>query len=176
LSEWLKNWEFHPQSISHPIPRYSRNTANHIGILRKSKDFKTTNGWKKWKVSVAEIPVIAIVDDDESVREALESLMKSVGYIAKVFPSAGDFLSLGHLDDTSCMILDVQMPGMSGLELQSRLIAAKRRIPIIFISAHSDADARARAIEAGAVGFLQKPFSEDALLNAIDSCLTDSHA
>ena len=122
-------------------------------------------------VSVAKIPVISIVDDDESVREAIESLMKSVGYIAKVFPSAGDFLRSGHLNDTGCLILDVQMPGMSGLELQDRLIASKCRVPIIFISAHCDTEARARALEAGAVGFLQKPFSEDALLGAIDSSL-----
>jgi len=124
---------------------------------------------------VTQTPVISIVDDDESVREAIESLMKSVGYIAKVFPSAGDFLSSEHLDDTGCLILDVQMPGMSGLELQNRLVASKSRIPIIFISAHSDADARARALDAGAVGFLQKPFSEDALLNAINLSLADSH-
>jgi FixJ family two-component response regulator len=128
--------------------------------------------WKKWKVSVTAIPTISIVDDDESVREAIESLMKSVGYTAKVFPSAGDFLSSGHLDDTGCLILDVQMPGMSGLELQDRLVASKSQVPIIFISAHCDADARARALKAGAVGFLQKPFSEDALLNAIKLSLT----
>ena len=117
------------------------------------------------------IQVISIVDDDESVREALESLMKSVGYVAKVFPSAGDFLRSGYLNDTGCLILDVQMPGMSGLELQKSLVASKCRVPIIFISAHSDADARARALKAGAVEFLQKPFSEDALLNAINSSL-----
>ena len=127
------------------------------------------------KVTVTETPVISIVDDDESVREAIESLMKSVGYTAKVFPSAADFLSSENLDDTGCLILDVQMPGMSGLELQTRLVASKCRIPIIFISAHSDADARARALDAGAVGFLQKPFSEDALLNAINLSLGDSH-
>jgi FixJ family two-component response regulator len=98
--------------------------------------------------------------------------MKSVGYIAKVFPSAGDFLRSGHLADTGCLILDVQMPGMSGLELQSRLVASRSRIPIVFISAHSDAEARARALEAGAVGFLQKPFSEDALLSAIKTSLS----
>ncbi|MEK6303359.1 MAG: response regulator [Acidobacteriota bacterium] len=120
---------------------------------------------------MADIPVISIVDDDESVREAIESLMKSVGYLAKVFPSAGDFLNSGFLDDTGCLILDVQMPGMSGLELQNRLVASKCRVPIIFISAHCDAESRARALEAGAVGFLQKPFSEDALLNAISSSL-----
>jgi FixJ family two-component response regulator len=123
------------------------------------------------KVGVAEIHVISIVDDDESVREALESLMKSVGYKTEVFPSAGDFLSSGHLDDTACLILDVQMPGMSGLELQSQLAASKCQVPIIFISAHGDAETRRRALKAGAIGYLQKPFSEDALLNAIKSSL-----
>ena len=93
---------------------------------------------------MTEIPIISIVDDDGSVREAIESLMKSVGYIAKVFPSAGDFLRSGHLDDTGCLILDVQMPGMTGLELQDHLVASKSRIPIIFISAHCDAESRAR--------------------------------
>ena len=120
---------------------------------------------------VTENPVISIVDDDESVREAIESLMKSVGYIAKVFSSAGEFLKSEYLNDTGCLILDLQMPGMSGLELQSRLAASRSRVPIIFISAHSDAEARARALEAGAIGFLQKPFSEDALLDAIKSSL-----
>jgi FixJ family two-component response regulator len=122
---------------------------------------------------VTEIPLISIVDDDEALREAIESLIKSVGFIARVFPSAEDFLRSGNADDTGCLILDVQMPGMTGLELQNHLVASKSRIPIIFISAHSDADARARALKAGAVGFLQKPFSEDALLNAINSSLAD---
>ena len=120
---------------------------------------------------MTEIPLISIVDDDESVREAIESLMKSVGYIAKVFSSAGEFLKSEYLNDTACLILDLQMPGISGLELQSRLAASRCRVPIIFISAHSDAEARARALEAGAIGFLQKPFSEDALLDAIKSSL-----
>jgi FixJ family two-component response regulator len=125
----------------------------------------------KWKASVIEHRIISIVDDDESVREAIESLMKSVGYSARVFPSASDFLGSGFLNSTDCLILDVQLPGMSGLELQNHLIASNCRVPIVFISAHCTAESRARAIEAGAVGFLQKPFSEDALLNAISSSL-----
>lgn len=120
---------------------------------------------------MTEIPLISIVDDDESVREALESLMKSVGYVARVFPSARDFLNSDELKKTNCLILDVQMPGMNGLELQSRLLASNRRIPIVFISAHCDADAQARVLKAGAIGFLQKPFSEDDLLDAIKASL-----
>jgi FixJ family two-component response regulator len=124
------------------------------------------------EVGVSEIPRISIVDDDESVREAIKGLMRSMGYRAEVFASAEDFLSSGHLNETACLILDVRMAGMSGLELQSKLTASNCRVPIIFISAHSNRRARARAIEAGAVAFLMKPFSDDALLNAIKSSLS----
>lgn len=119
---------------------------------------------------MSDIPVISIVDDDDSVREALASLMRSAGYIPKVFSSAGDFLNSEYFDETGCLILDVQMPGMTGIELQQHLLASKRTVPIIFISAHDDAQARVRALEAGAVVFLKKPFSDDALLEAINSC------
>ena len=126
---------------------------------------------KERKVSVAEDSIISIVDDDESVGQALESLMKSVGFRAEVFASAEQFLNSGHLNNTDCLILDVRMPGMSGLELQGELTASNSRVPIVFVSAHSDDEARARAIAAGAVAFLLKPFSEDALLDAIDLAL-----
>jgi len=120
---------------------------------------------------VSQIDVISVVDDDDSVREAIESLLKSVGYGVELCASAEEFLNLGSRQETACLILDVQMPGMSGLELQCRLAAANRSIPIIFISAHSDENARARALAAGAIAFLQKPFSEAALLDAINACL-----
>lgn len=116
-------------------------------------------------------PLISIVDDDESVRNALKSLIDSVGFHAEVFGSGEEFLKSRHLTDTDCLITDVRMPGMSGLELQDRLHAVNSPIPIIFISAHDDGDARTRALRAGAIGFLQKPFSEDALLGAIGVCL-----
>jgi FixJ family two-component response regulator len=120
---------------------------------------------------VSQTSVISIVDDDESVREAIESLLKSVGYRVELFASAEAFLNPGSRQEAACLILDVRMPGMSGLELQGRLAASNHSIPIIFISAHSDENARARALAEGAIGFLQKPFSEEALLDAINTCL-----
>jgi FixJ family two-component response regulator len=120
---------------------------------------------------VSQLSVISIVDDDDSVREAIESLLKSVGHRVELFASAEEFLNLGSRQETACLILDVRMPGMSGLELQGRLATANRSIPIIFISAHSDENARARALAAGAIEFLQKPFSEETLLDAINAGL-----
>lgn len=114
---------------------------------------------------------ISIVDDDDSVRQALKSLIDSVGFRAEVFGSGEEYLNSPQVYQTDCLIADVRMPGMSGLELQDRLHAANSPIPIIFISAHDDGDAKARALRAGAIGYLQKPFSEDALLGAIGVCL-----
>jgi len=123
------------------------------------------------EMTVSERVVISVVDDDQSVREALKSLLDSVGYGTEVFISAEDFWNSGRLTKTSCLILDVRMSGMSGLELQRLLNAAESNVPIIFISAHDDGEARVRALHAGAIAFLQKPFSEDALLRAISKAL-----
>ena len=117
-------------------------------------------------------PTISIVDDDALVREAIRRLIKSVGMNARAYASAVDFLSSNHAQDTSCLILDVQMPGMSGLELQQRLADSGYRIPIIFISAHSNGQIRDQAIGAGAVDFLFKPFSEEALVDALHAALS----
>src|SRR5256886_16117174 len=121
-----------------------------------------------WKAALPDIQKISIVDDDESVREALKSLLKSVGFEAEAFASAEEFLNSGHLCRTACLILDVRMPGMSGVELQDRLTASRDGVPIIFISAHADEEARARALASGAIAFLVKPFSDEALLDAIE--------
>jgi FixJ family two-component response regulator len=118
--------------------------------------------------------LISIVDDDESVREALKSLIDSVGFRSEVFDSGEEFLKSPFVSQTDCLIADVRMPGMSGLELQDRLKAANSSIPIVFISAHDDREARAQGLRAGAVDFLQKPFSEDSLLGAITACLDKS--
>ena len=124
-----------------------------------------------WENGVSGLPGISVVDDDESVREAIYDLMDCMGLRTEVFSSAEDFLNSGGLREKTCLIVDVRMPGMSGLELPSHLNAAGFRIPIIFISAHDDGEAKSRALGAGAIEFLKKPFSEDALLGAIRASL-----
>ena len=108
---------------------------------------------------VPKVPLISIVDDDESVRVALKSLIGSVGFRAEVFGSGEEFLNSTYLLQTDCLIADVRMAGMTGLELQERLNDAGAPIPIVFISAHDDKEARTRGLRAGAIAFLQKPFS-----------------
>ena len=115
--------------------------------------------------------VLAVVDDDASVGQATAQLIRCFGFAVEVFASGEEFLHLGSLRDTSCLILDVHMPGMSGVQVQSRLAALGYRIPIIFITAYSREGLRERALAAGAVDFLQKPFSEEALLRGIRSAL-----
>ena len=117
------------------------------------------------------IPVISIIDDDESVRAATNRLVRSLGFVALTFACADDFLRSPGLNDTSCVIADIQMPGMSGIELQSALIASGKDIPIIFITAFPDERIRMRAMEAGAVGFLSKPFKGSTLIQHIDDAL-----
>jgi FixJ family two-component response regulator len=117
------------------------------------------------------IRVLSLVDDDASVRKATGRLIKSFGFTVEVFASGEEFLCFGSLRITSCLVLDVQMPGMNGLQLQIHLAAAGYRIPIIFITAHPDEEIRAQALEAGAVAFLTKPFGEEALLKGIRSAL-----
>ena len=120
------------------------------------------------------VPLISIVDDDDAVRNSLDDLIRSIGFRTQGFPSADAFLSSNQAQDTACLILDVRMPGMNGLELQRQMVVANWRIPIIFITSHADDDARARALEAGAVAFLYKPFREEELLHAIDAALKHS--
>jgi FixJ family two-component response regulator len=119
-------------------------------------------------------PLISIVDDDDALRNSLEDLIRSIGFQTQGLPSAEAFLSSTQARDAACLILDVRMPGMSGLDLQRQIVAANWRIPIIFVTSHADDDARVRALEAGAVAFLYKPFHEEELLNAIDAALKHS--
>jgi FixJ family two-component response regulator len=120
-------------------------------------------------------PVISIIDDDGSVRAATGNLVRSLGYIVHAFASAGEFLRSPHLNDTSCVIADVQMPAMSGLELQARLLAEGYRVPFIFITAFSADNVRAQALKAGASCFLTKPFTGEALINCLDVALRERH-
>jgi FixJ family two-component response regulator len=120
-------------------------------------------------------PVISIIDDDGSVRAATGNLVRSLGYIVHAFASAGEFLRSPHLNDTSCVIADVQMPAMSGLELQAHLLAEGYRVPFIFITAFSADNVRAQALKAGASCFLTKPFTGEALINCLDVALRERH-
>ena len=120
---------------------------------------------------MANPPLISVVDDDDSVRESLGGLIRSLGFAVKAFASAEEILTSDRLPDTDCLILDVRMPSMNGLELQRQLAASHISIPVIFITAHGDEETRVRALNGGAVDYLLKPFSEEALLNAINTAL-----
>jgi FixJ family two-component response regulator len=115
--------------------------------------------------------LLSVVDDDESMRESLPDLIKEFGFAARAFSSAEEFLSSGSVGGTSCLILDVAMPGMSGPELQQELKRRGEKIPTIFITGQKDEAIRARVLEQGASGFLIKPFSDAALLAAIKHAL-----
>lgn len=129
---------------------------------------KNRNDINQQDPKTSKTPRVSIVDDDESVREAISSLLRSIGLEAKVFASAEQFLNSDYQHNADCLILDVRMPGMTGLQLQEKLASAKCDIPIIFITAHvSDREAKARALRSGAVDFLIKPFKEDELLNDV---------
>jgi FixJ family two-component response regulator len=116
--------------------------------------------------------LVAVVDDDISVRESLESLIRSVGMQVKVFASAEEFLTAAHPRNADCLVLDMRLPGMSGLELHHHLLAHDRKLPVIFITAHaSDDRARLEARSDWTVAYLTKPFGEDELLDAVDAAL-----
>lgn len=120
--------------------------------------------------------MISIVDDDQSMREATSALVRSLGFTVAAFASAEDFLESARVDDTSCLITDVQMPGLSGVELQSRLIAQGRHMPIIGVTAFPEEGIRTRMLEAGAVGFLSKPFNDECLINCLATALKNRSA
>ena len=121
--------------------------------------------------STEKLNVVAIVDDDELIRDALHGLMKAAGFPALSFASAEEFLNSGEQKHTACLIADIRMPGMSGLELQSRLNKENHRIPIIFITAQGDEKMRMQALRAGAVEFLTKPFDDEVLLDSVRAAL-----
>jgi FixJ family two-component response regulator len=115
--------------------------------------------------------IVMIVDDDDSIRKSVRRLMKAYGFPVETFASAEEYLRSDRLDKTSCLILDVHMPGMNGLELQKRLVTSGCRIPIIFITAFADDRARTEAMKSGAVGYLAKPFGDDEFVNCIQAAL-----
>jgi FixJ family two-component response regulator len=123
------------------------------------------------KVKTPREPLVSIVDDDVSVRRSTRRLLRSSGLRAEAFASAEEFLQSGRVAETDCLILDVSMPVMDGLELQRRLAEIGRPIPIVFLSARASEEEERRALEAGAIGFLRKPVGKDVLLQAIRAAL-----
>jgi FixJ family two-component response regulator len=117
------------------------------------------------------VPLMAIVDDDDALRNSVDNLLRSVGFRVQGFASAEAFLQANHAPETACLLLDVHLPGMNGLELQRQLMAAHWGIPIIFVTAYIDDDVRARALAGGAVAFLHKPCHEEDLLHAIEAAV-----
>jgi len=116
-------------------------------------------------------PLISVVDDDESVRDAIQNVLRSAGLRTETYASAEDFLDIGHPENSDCVVLDIRMPGMTGLQLQQRLTDDGLAIPTIFVTAYSDESARHQALEAGASAFLPKPFDPDGLLQSVQSVL-----
>jgi FixJ family two-component response regulator len=149
-----------------PILGCAKVTSAFGQLFRRFTAFTST-----WAARLAKNAMISIVDDDKSVREAAKTLIKSLGYATETFASAEEFLESGRLCDTACLITDVQMPGMSGVDLQSHLSATGHCPPVIFVTAYPEASIRERALSAGAFGFLGKPFSEDSLIACLDRAL-----
>ena len=125
-------------------------------------------------MSVVGKHLVVGVDDDFRLRESLKSLVESAGYAAAVYASAEEFLQSGALAEAACVVTDVRMPGMNGIELQSRIRLERPELPVIFISAHQDDEARKRAMDEGATRFLYKPFDGAELLTVIDAALQES--
>ncbi|HUD48062.1 MAG TPA: response regulator [Candidatus Baltobacteraceae bacterium] len=120
---------------------------------------------------MSEAPVVSIVDDDVSVRRSTQRLLRCSGLRAETFASAGEFLESGRMAETACLLLDISMPGMNGLELQCRLAEIDRLIPIIFLSARASEEEESRGLQAGAASFLRKPVSKEVLLHAIRAAI-----
>jgi len=126
---------------------------------------------RQGRAALSKLPLVAIIDDDASVRATTDSLVRSLGYIVNTFASAEEFLRSNRLDDLSCVIADVQMPGMSGVELQGHLLTQGEHVPFIFVTAFPDERVRAQALRAGAICYLTKPFDEDSLIQGLQAAL-----
>jgi FixJ family two-component response regulator len=127
------------------------------------------------EAELTSVRLLSVVDDDDSLREATGRFMRSLDFTVELFRSAEEFLGSSRLQEVSCLVLDVRLPGMSGLQLQRHLAERGYRIPIIFVTACSEERTQTRALDAGAVCFLPKPFTEEALLNGIRSALESCH-
>ena len=128
------------------------------------------------ELRLPKVPMISIVDDDEGVRKATSALVRSRGYAVATFASAEEFLESDRVDDTSCLITDVQMPGLSGVELQSRLIADGRHMPIIGVTGYPEESIRTQMLRAGAIGSLSKPFNDECLIDCLATALKSSNS
>jgi FixJ family two-component response regulator len=126
---------------------------------------------RRGKAALSTLPLVAIIDDDASVRATTDSLVRSLGCVANTFASAEEFLRSNRLDDLSCVLADVQMPGMSGVELQAHLLAQGSHVPFIFFTAFPDERVRAQALRAGAICYLTKPFDADSLIQGLQAAL-----
>jgi FixJ family two-component response regulator len=126
---------------------------------------------RQGRIALSKLPLIAIIDDDASVRATTDSLVRSLGYVVNTFASAEEFLRSDRLDDVSCVIADVQMPGMSGVELQAHLLTQGYRVPFIFFTAFPNEQIRAQALKAGAICYLTKPFDGDSLVQGLQVAL-----
>lgn len=120
------------------------------------------------------IPLIAVVDDDDALLASIDSLLRSVGYEAQLFACAEDFLASEDVDKTDCLMTDIHMPGISGLELQNELAHLGYKFPVIFMTAHAEVSVRNQAIDRGAIGFLVKPFNGQAILDCVEDALAHS--
>jgi FixJ family two-component response regulator len=146
--------------------------AFYPGVSHYDRIHRITAGLKGRKLH--QVPVISIVDDDESVREATKSLVLALGYKAMTFGSAEEFLGSAYLKSTACLITDVQMPGLSGVELQDRLIADGHSVPVIFVTGFPDETLQRRVLKSGAIGYLHKPCNGDRLIACIDEALASN--
>jgi FixJ family two-component response regulator len=143
-------------------------------MLQDGHTMLVLGAWNCTRRALMSQYLISIVDDDESFREAMTSLMKSLGFEVEAFSSAEGFLASPRLENTSCLIADVHMPGMTGIELQQNLVASGRTIPVILITAYPDDNVRARAVAAGVICYLSKTFDDDALLGFVRTALVQA--
>ena len=142
-----------------------------LANLRDVSVLRQGEGASSRGIPLAKLPMISIIDDDKSVRDGADMLLKSLGYPTVTFASAEEFLQSGRLHDTGCLITDVQMPGMSGVDLQSHLIANGHHTPVIFMTAHHNETTREHVLSAGAFGYLRKPFREENLIASLGKAL-----